>query len=71
MYDLGDGQWNIPQLKELLEKIIPENVSFQDFEMEHDFPKIGHKTMILNAHRIPAAGEHPHMILLAIEDVTK
>ena len=71
VYDLGDGQWNIPQLKELLEKIIPENVSFQDFEMEHDFPKIGHKTMILNAHRIPAAGEHPHMILLAIEDVTK
>lgn len=68
IYELGDGQWDIPRLRELLEKIIPRDSSFQDFEVEHDFPKIGKKTMILNARRLPAVGEHPHMILLAIED---
>lgn len=71
IYQLGDGQWDIPKLRELLEEIIPQNTSFQDFEVEHDFPKIGPKTMVLNARRIPAAGEHPSMILLAIEDVTE
>jgi two-component system CheB/CheR fusion protein len=70
LYDLGEGQWDIPALRELLEKIIPENTSFQDFEVKHDFPRIGHKTMLLNARRIPAASEHPSMILLAIEDIT-
>jgi nitrogen-specific signal transduction histidine kinase len=71
IYELGDGQWDIPQLRELLEKIIPRDSSFKDFEVEHDFPKIGKKTMILNARRLPAAGEHPQMILLAIEDSTE
>jgi len=70
IYELGGGQWDIPQLRELLEEIIPENTSFQDFEVEHTFPKIGHKTMVLNARRIPAVGEHPSLILLAIEDKT-
>jgi two-component system, chemotaxis family, CheB/CheR fusion protein len=70
IYDLGDGQWNIPKLRELLEEIIPRDSSFSDFEMEHDFPKIGHKTMLLNARRIPPMGEHSSMILLAIEDRT-
>jgi two-component system CheB/CheR fusion protein len=70
LYELGDGQWDIPKLRELLEKIIPRNTSFQDFEVEHDFPKIGKKSMLLNARRIPAAGEHPSLIMLAIEDVT-
>ena len=71
IYELGDGQWDIPKLRELLEEIIPENAVFTDFEVEHDFPRIGHKIMLLNARRIPAAGEHPSMILLAIEDVTE
>jgi two-component system CheB/CheR fusion protein len=71
LYELGSNQWDIPRLRELLEEIIPRNASFTDFEVEHDFPGIGHKTMLLNARRIPAAGEHPHMILLAIEDVTE
>ena len=71
VYRLGDGQWDIPRLRELLEKIIPKNASFTDFEVEHDFPKIGPKTMLLNAQRIPALGEHPALILLAIEDVSK
>jgi two-component system CheB/CheR fusion protein len=70
VYALGEGQWDIPRLKELLEEIIPQNASFKDFEVEHNFPKIGQKSMLLNARRIPAAGDHPNMILLAIEDVT-
>jgi two-component system, chemotaxis family, CheB/CheR fusion protein len=70
IYDLGDGQWDIPRLRELLEEIIPKDAVFQDVEVEHDFPKIGHKIMLLNARRIPAAGEQAGLILLAIEDVT-
>jgi two-component system CheB/CheR fusion protein len=70
IYELGKGEWDIPSLRKLLEEIIPQNASFKDFEVEHDFPQIGHKSMLLNARRIPASGEHPHMILLAIEDVT-
>ena len=54
-----------------MEKIIPRDSSFRDFEVEHEFPKIGRKTMLLNARRIQAAGEHPSMILLAIEDRTE
>jgi two-component system, chemotaxis family, CheB/CheR fusion protein len=71
IYSLGNGQWDIPKLRELLEEIIPQNKSFEDFEVEHTFPVIGHKIMVLNARRIPAAGEHPSLILLAIEDITE
>lgn len=71
LYKLEDGQWDIPKLKELLEEIIPQNNFFKDFKVEHDFPRIGKKIMLLNAHRIPAAGEHPSMILLAIEDISE
>ncbi len=71
IYELGQGQWNIPRLRKLLEEIIPENASFKDFEVDHNFPQIGRKTMFLNARRIPAAKEHPSMILLAIEDLTE
>jgi two-component system CheB/CheR fusion protein len=70
IYELGDGQWDIPQLRKLLEEIIPRDNVFNDYEVKHDFPKIGGKTMLLNARRIPAAGEHASMVLLAIEDVT-
>jgi two-component system CheB/CheR fusion protein len=59
VYDLGNGQWDIFKLRELLEEIIPKNASFKDFEVEHDFPHIGKKTMLLNARRIPAAGSIP------------
>jgi two-component system, chemotaxis family, CheB/CheR fusion protein len=70
VYELGNNQWDIPKLRELLEDIIPQNTFFNDFKVEHDFPQIGHKTMLLNARRILAAGEHPSMILLAIEDIS-
>lgn len=70
IYELGDGQWDIPKLRELLEEIIPRDNSFKDFEVEHNFPRIGHKIMLLNARRIPPMGKHSSMILLAIEDCT-
>ena len=71
VYELGNGQWNIPALRELLEKIIPEKSSFQDFRVEHDFPLIGHRVLVLNARRIEQRGSQPHLILLAMEDITE
>lgn len=71
LYHLGNQQWNIPALKELLEKILPQNTSFSDFEVEHDFPRIGKKTMLLNARRIYRDTGKTELILLAIEDITE
>jgi PAS domain S-box-containing protein len=69
LYDLGDGQWDIPSLRTLLEEILPRHRSFQDFEVVHDFEHIGPKTMLLNARCFPTDGPF-ELILLAIEDVT-
>ncbi|MCE5336879.1 MAG: PAS domain-containing protein [Desulfobacteraceae bacterium] len=70
IYDLGNEQWNIGKLRELLERIVPNNSSVGDFEVEHDFPGIGFKKMSLNANLIPGEGDRPGMILLSVEDVT-
>jgi two-component system CheB/CheR fusion protein len=70
IYDLGNGQWNIPRLRDLLEKIIPNGNSVNDFEIEHDFPGIGFKKMLLNAQLVPGEGGNPGMILISIEDAT-
>ena len=70
IYELGDGQWNIPKLRELLEEIIPQNSRVDDFEMSHEFPHIGSREMQLNARRVELQQGHP-FILLAIEDVTE
>ncbi|ABW68117.1 sigma-54-dependent Fis family transcriptional regulator [Desulfosudis oleivorans] len=70
IYDLGNRQWNIPRLKELLEDILPGNTLFHDFEVEHDFATIGRKIMHLNARRIYTEPDQTQLILLAIEDVT-
>jgi two-component system, chemotaxis family, CheB/CheR fusion protein len=70
IYELGNRQWNIPKLKELLETILPLNRSFEGFEMEHDFPGIGKRKMLLNARRITGKAGETQLILLAIEDVT-
>ena len=69
LWELGNGQWDIPGLHELLEKILPGNTSFDNFPVEHDLPLIGHRKMLLNARRMfdELEGEK---ILLAIEDVT-
>jgi len=73
VYELGNGQWNIPALRKLLEDILPKNTFFKGFEVSHDFPSIGHKSMILNARQIHVKEDpsFPPIILLAIEDVTE
>ena len=70
LYDLGNGQWDITRLRELLETVISENTTIEDFEVEHDFPVIGRKMMILNARKIDRPADFPLTFLLAIEDVT-
>ncbi len=70
LYDLGNGQWDIPRLRELLEDIIPKNAYFQDFELSHNFPVIGEKIMLLNASRIIQKTHQEQLILLAINDIT-
>jgi len=75
VYELGNGQWNIPALKKLLEDILPKNTFFKGFEVAHEFPSIGRKVMILNARQIhfkedSASELFPPIILLAMEDVT-
>ncbi len=69
IYNLGNGQWNIPKLRELLNEIIPREKSFNDFKVDHHFPVIGQKTMLLNARMIDQADQRK-LILLAIEDIT-
>jgi len=76
VYELGNGQWNIPALKKLLEDILPQNTFFKGFEVAHDFPSIGKKIMILNARQIhfsedKTTGAFPPIILLAMEDITE
>jgi chemotaxis protein methyltransferase CheR len=71
IYDLGNRQWNIPGLRELLEDVLPENTVFNDFEVEHNFETIGRKIMHLNARRIYGEANQTQLILLAIEDVTE
>jgi PAS domain S-box-containing protein len=70
LFDLGNGQWNIPALKDLLHHILPTNNPVEEFEVEHNFPHIGQKLMILNAHRIELEGQYKDQILIAIEDIT-
>ena len=71
LYELGNGQWNIDRLKELLENILPSNNPVEEFEVEHEFPFIGKKLMLLNAHRIELEGQFKDQILIAIEDITE
>lgn len=67
IYDLGDGEWNIPKLRSLLEDVLPQNDIFENYEVEHDFKTIGPKIMLLNARRLDGMQK----ILLAIEDITE
>ncbi|MFN0052007.1 MAG: PAS domain S-box protein [Planctomycetales bacterium] len=70
IYDLGNQQWDIPALRKLLEEVLLKNTTFDDFEVEHVFPTIGRKSMMLNARRIRRADNTTESILLAIEDIT-
>jgi two-component sensor histidine kinase len=71
LYTLGDGQWDIPKLRVLLEKIIPEHGVMEDYEVEHQFPGLGHRTMYLNARQVDYKAGAETTILLGIEDVTE
>jgi signal transduction histidine kinase len=71
IYDLGDGQWNIPALRTLLEDVLPEQKSFRDFEVAHDFPTLGRRVMLLNGRKLLREGNKTELVLLAIEDVTE
>ena len=70
IYDLGNGQWNIPKLRELLENILPAHSTFRDFEVTHEFEHVGKKVMLLNGSEIFNPTAQARTILLAIEDVT-
>src|SRR5271154_6855649 len=69
IYELGNGQWDIPDLRRLLEDIVPKSSVFNDFELEHTFPAIGRRVMLLNARKLQA-GRHGELLVLAMEDVT-
>jgi PAS domain-containing protein len=62
LYNIGNRQWDIPKLRELLEDILPNRTSFDNFEVEHDFPGIGRRTMILNARKIYSETNHTQLI---------
>jgi two-component system CheB/CheR fusion protein len=70
LYELGEGQWNLPALRQRLEKVMLESNAINDYEAEGEFPSIGHRTMLLNARQIERRPGCPKRILLAIEDVT-
>src|ERR1035437_8386794 len=71
IYDLGNHQWNIPKLRELLETILPQKATFENYEVEHDFSTIGKRIVLLNARQIERALGKEKIILLAIEDITE
>ncbi len=71
LYALGDGQWDIPALRTLLEKILPEQWVMDGYEVEHEFPNIGRRTMLLNARTVFSDSNAHTALLLAIEDISE
>ncbi|MDD5647445.1 MAG: PAS domain S-box protein, partial [Dehalococcoidia bacterium] len=71
IYDLGNKQWDIPRLRELLETILPQEAAFDNYEVEHNFATIGRRVMLLNARQIQRVLGKERVILLAIEDITE
>jgi len=71
IYDLGNRQWDIPALRHLLETILPQKAVFNDYEVEHDFPTIGKRILLLNARRIPRPPKEAQRILLVFDDITE
>jgi two-component sensor histidine kinase len=71
LYALGDGQWDIPALRELLEKIVPEHGELDGYEVQHNFPAIGERVMLLNARKVFYEGNNHTTMLLGFEDITE
>ncbi len=70
LYKLSNNHWNISRLRELLEDIVSNNRPFHNFEVEHTFPVVGHKILLLNAHRIVQLSDNEELIILTIVDIT-
>ena len=71
LFSIGNGQWDLPELKNLLLNILPHNNPFEDFELENEFPAIGRRLLVLNARQVVLKGKYEDRILLAIEDMTE
>jgi two-component system, cell cycle sensor histidine kinase PleC len=71
IYDLGNRQWDIPSLRDLLEDILPKHSAIEEFEVEHDFPSIGQRVMLLSAQQVYRSHDEPPLILLIMEDATQ
>ena len=71
IYDLGNGQWNVPALRILLESILKDGKDFRDFEVTHDFPRLGRRVMLINARKLWTEENDSLLLLMAIEDVTE
>ena len=71
LYELGNGQWDIPELRSLIETILPEHATIEAFEVDRVFPSIGRRVMLLNARKVYRSGRQTQQTLLAIEDVTE
>lgn len=69
IFQLGGDQWNIPELRRFLKEIIPQNQTFENWEMEHDFPRIGHRKIAVNGRRIAGGERQPAMILLSFKEL--
>jgi len=70
LYQLGNGQWDIPKLRSLLEEVLPKEQAIEAFEVSHDFPSLGRRVMLLNARRLSRDGNPTELILLAMDDIT-
>jgi len=71
IYELNGGEWDIPELKKLLEDILPRNTHFNNYEVRHNFDKLGLKIMLINARRVVLEENKTQLILFAIEDITE
>ena len=71
LYELGNGQWDIPEFRSLIEAILPEHATIEAFEVDRVFPSIGRRVMLLNARKVYRPGKQTQQVLLAIEDVTE
>jgi two-component system CheB/CheR fusion protein len=70
-YELGNGKWDIPELRRILQKTIAENSFYESFEVQRNFASVGDRVMLLNARKIFSDGSSEHLILLVIEDITE
>ncbi|MDW8309411.1 MAG: PAS domain S-box protein [Verrucomicrobiales bacterium] len=71
VYELGGREWDVPELRQLLEQVLPQNTQFNDYELTRSFSGLGRRTMVLNARRLHGEKNRTQMILLAIQDVTE